>query len=115
MSDMNPDPEEDQSPEVPTIEEERHFLAQCEYVNRSLTAIGTQIRKLLRQRGWSSEWCREDEEEVWTKTFPDGITQYLGEGDAYRYEQEQTRQFFRDTGIAMKPRKGRKPPSGEQE
>ncbi len=113
MSDINPDPEQDQSPEVPTIEEERHFLAQCEYINRSFTALGTLVRRLLGQRGWRSEWCREDNEVVWTKTFPDGTTQHLSENDAYYYEQEQARQFFRDTGIAMKPRKGHKPPSPE--
>jgi hypothetical protein len=111
MSDMDPDPEQDQSPEVPTIAGERHFLEQCEYINRSITAIGRQIRSLLRQRGWRSQWCPEDDEEVWSKTFPDGTTQHLGEDDAYRYEEDHARQFFRNTGIAMKPRKRQKPPS----
>ena len=65
MSEMNPDPEdsaEDNSPTVPTIEEERHFLAQCEYVNRSITALGRKLRRLLFERGWKSEYSRVDQE-----------------------------------------------------
>ena len=118
MSEMNPDPEdsaEDNSPTVPTIEEERHFLAQCEYVNRSITAFGTKLRRLLFERGWQSEFSRVDQEVIWSKTFPDGARACLNDNDAYGYEFNYTRRFFRDTGIAMKPRKQPKPPqSGEQ-
>jgi hypothetical protein len=108
MRDTNPNSLDDAG-EVPTIEEERRFLAQCEYINRGMTATGVLVRRLLRERGWRAEWCDEDEEEVWSKTFPDGTTQHLDEMDAYFFEEEYARQFFRDVGIATKPR-GRKPP-----
>ncbi len=94
MSEMNPDPEdsaEDNSPTVPTIEEERHFLAQCEYVNRSITAFGRKLRRLLFERGWTSEYSRVDQEVIWSKTFPDGAAQHLGDYEAYRYEEAQAR------------------------
>ena len=95
-------------------ENQRHFLAQCEDLNRNNAAIGTMIRKLLRQRGWEPEWSEEEQEEYWSKTFPDGATACLNVNDAYGYEVNYTRRFFRDTGIAMKPRKRPKPPqSGE--
>jgi hypothetical protein len=101
---MNSDTSDDSLP-VPTAAEERHFLDQCEYVNGLLTAAGRHARRLLRERGWQSRWCPEDEEEVYEKTFPDGQRQYLGEWDAYNFEQDYTRQWFRACGIAMRPRK----------
>ena len=101
---------DDDAAGVPTIEEERRFLAQCEYINRGMTDTGVLVRRLLRQRGWRSEWCEEDAEEVWIKTFPDGTTQHLSEPDAYDFEEEYARQFFRDAGIAMKPRGPKRPP-----
>jgi hypothetical protein len=103
---MNQDPAEDNSPEVPTIEEERHFLAQCEYINRSITAVGRMVRRLLDQRGWQSEYSRVDQEVIWSKTLPDGAAQHLSEDDAYHYEEEQARQFHHDTGRTLEPRKG---------
>ena len=106
MSDMNPDPAEDNSPEVPTIEEERHFLAQCEYINRSITAVGRMIRAFLYQRGWQAEYSRVDHEVIWSKTLPDGPTQHLSEDEAYHYEEEQARQRLGEPGTAVKRRKG---------
>jgi hypothetical protein len=35
MRNITPDPENDTPGEVPTIEEERYFLAQCDYINRT--------------------------------------------------------------------------------
>ena len=109
MSEMNPDPEdsaEDNSPTVPTIEEERHFLAQCEYVNRSITAFGRKLRRLLFERGWESEYSRVDQEEIWSKTFPDGTAQHLGEYEAYCYEEAQARGSGDRSQGEVTPRKG---------
>ena len=73
------------------------------------------IRKLLCRRGWEPEWSEKEQEELWSKTFPDGATACLNDNDAYGYEVNYTRRFFRDAGIAMKPRKRPKPPqSGGQ-
>jgi hypothetical protein len=90
---------------VPSIEEERDFLARCEYVNRMLTTAGRMARKLLRDRGWDTVWCDVDQEQVWRKTFSPEDTQHLDEWDAFYYEQDHTRQFFRDGGIPVSPRK----------
>jgi hypothetical protein len=90
---------------VPTVEEERDFLARCEYVNRLIATAGRFARKLLRERGWDTVWCEVDQEEVWRKTFDPDNTQHLSEWDAYDYEEEHCRQFFRDARIAMAPRK----------
>ncbi len=90
---------------VPSIEEERDFLTRCEYVNRMLTTAGRMARRLLRDRGWSSVWCEVDQETVYQKTFDPENTQHLDEWSAFHYEQDHTRQFFRDGGIAMSPRK----------
>ena len=109
MSQPTPDSPEDSFQPVPTVEEERHFLAQCEYIDRSLTAVGRMVRSLLRDRGWRSSWSPEDQDIVYIKDFPDGQTQYLEQYEAYYFEQEHARQFFRHAKIAMKPR-GRKAP-----
>ena len=90
---------------VPSIAEERDFLARCDYVNRMLTTAGRKARRLLRDRGWQSVWCEVDQEEVWQKTFGPEDTQHLDEWDAFYYEQDHTRQFFRDGRIPMSPRK----------
>ena len=105
MSDRrNHESDSDNQP-VPTVEEERDFLARCEYVNRLTVTAARFARKLLRERGWESVWSEVDQEEVWQKTFGPDDTQHLSEWDAYDYEQEHCRQFFRDAGIAMAPRK----------
>ena len=44
------EPEDDAFP-VPTVEGERHFMAQCEYVNSLTSAAGRHARKLLRAIG----------------------------------------------------------------
>ncbi len=114
MSDMNPDPEdsaEDNCPTVPTIEEERHFLAQCEYVNRSITAFGRKLRTLLHECGWSSEYSPVDHEVIWSKTFPDGTPQHLGEYEAYRYEEAQALGSGDSRRGEVAPRKGSAPGS----
>ena len=90
---------------VPTVEEERDFLARCEYVNRLVGTAGRFARKLLRERGRESFWCEVEQEVVWRKTFGADNTQHLSEWDAFDYEEEHCRQFFRDAGIAMAPRK----------
>jgi len=102
---------EDDGLSVPTVEEERHFMAQCEYVNSLTMAAGRHARKLLRDRGWCSVWSDIDEEEVWQKTFPDGTSQSLGEWDAFYFEQDAVREWFRSAKLSVKPR--RKPLTGE--
>jgi hypothetical protein len=104
MKSNEPTESEDDGLPVPTVGEERHFLEQCDYVNRLLTAAGRHARRLLRQRGWESGWSEVDEQEIYTKTFPDGTTQHLDEWDAYYFEEDHTREWFRATGLAMKPR-----------
>ncbi len=99
-----PDPEDDTPGFVPTIDEERHFLAQCDYINRTVTATGRMVRRLLRQRNWREDWSEADQDSVWVKTFPDGTTEHLEEWDAYCCEEEYARDFFRDANIPMKPR-----------
>ena len=73
--------------------------------NRLLTTAGRMARKLLRDRGWDTVWCDVDQEQVWRKTFSPEDTQHLDEWDAFYYEQDHTRQFFRDGGIPVSPRK----------
>ena len=117
ISEMNPDPEdsaEDNSPTVPTIEEERHFLAQCEYVDRSITAYRRKLRRLLFERGWESEFSRVDQEVIWSKTFPDGAAQHLGEYEAYCYEEAQARRAGDRNQGEVTPRKG-SAPGGENQ
>ena len=104
MRNDTPTPADENDGPVPTIEQERHCLAQCDYINRSMTATGVLVRRLLRLRGWREEWSEEAEDTVWLKTFSDGTTEQLNEPDAYFCEEEHTRQFFRDSGIPMKPR-----------
>ena len=45
------------------------------------------------------------------KEFPDGTTQYLSEDDAFFFERESVRNYFRDAKLAMKPKGSKgKPP-----
>jgi hypothetical protein len=98
------EPEDDVLP-VPTVEGERHFMAQCEYVNSLTSAAGRHARKLLRNRGWCSVWSEVDEEEVWQETFADGTSQSLGEWDAFYFEQDAVRDWFRSAKLSVKPRR----------
>jgi hypothetical protein len=97
------EPEDDALP-VPTVEGERHFMDQCEYINSLTSAAARHARKLLRDRGWRSVWSGVDEEEVWQKTFADGTSQSLGEWDAFYFEQDAVRDWFRSAKLAVKPR-----------
>ena len=90
---------------VPTIEDERYFLAQCDYVNKLTIVAGRHARALLYERGWTSKFEEIDQDVVWTKQFPDGDVQHLSEWDAYDYEQEYSRNFFRASKLAMRPRR----------
>jgi hypothetical protein len=98
----------------PTLESEREFLAQCDYVNRLETGLARQARRLLRERSWEETWSEMDEDVIWNKLFFDGDHQHLSLWDAFEYEQDRCRAMFKLMKQSVCPRVKRLPPVNPQ-